>query len=103
MACAGPILHIADSGVHGLSTLLLIDFRALKDRKAALPPAQITLLALGRAVPVYTDADLIDFKVCAVNRCQHDTTLKHAAVLHRHWSNTALLLMGLNSAQFSVT
>lgn len=39
------------------------EFRALKDKKVALPPAIVTLTGIGRAVPVYTDSELIDFKV----------------------------------------
>ena len=39
--------------------------RALKDRRAALPSAHVVLTGHGKAVPVYTDMPLIDFKVRA--------------------------------------
>lgn len=46
------------------------EFRALKDKKVALPPAIVTLTGIGRAVPVYTDSELIDFKVGSVIACK---------------------------------
>ncbi len=42
------------------------EFRALTDKKVALAPAIVTLTGIGRAVPVYTDSELIDFKVGSV-------------------------------------
>ena len=45
------------------TTCFCAEFRALTDKKVALAPAIVTLTGLGRAVPVYTDSDLIDFKV----------------------------------------
>ena len=39
------------------------EFRALTNKKVALAPAIVTLTGIGRAVPVYTDSELIDFKV----------------------------------------
>ena len=44
-------------------------FRASKDKKVALPPANVTLTSIGRAVPIYTDSELIDFKVGGVIAC----------------------------------
>lgn len=37
--------------------------RAVKDRKAALAPMKVMLTGHGKAVPVYTDTSLVDFKV----------------------------------------
>lgn len=37
--------------------------RAVKDRKAALAPMKVMLTGHGKAVPVYTDTALVDFKV----------------------------------------
>lgn len=34
----------------------------MKDKKLALPEVVVTLIGLGRPVPVYMDTSLIDFK-----------------------------------------
>ncbi len=49
------------------TTCFCAEFRALTDKRVALAPAIVTLTGIGRAVPVYTDSDLIDFKVRQCN------------------------------------
>ena len=37
--------------------------RAIQDKKAAVPAIKVVLTGLGKPVPVYTDAAVVDFKV----------------------------------------
>lgn len=56
--------------LHGLRFICFCaDIRALTDKKVALAPAVVTLTGIGRAVPVYTDTELIDFKVGSEIAC----------------------------------
>ncbi|DBA68488.1 TPA: Cilia- and flagella-associated protein 74 [Trebouxia sp. C0005] len=61
-----------------------IAFRALTDKKVALAPAVVTLTGIGKAVPVYTDSELIDFKV-----------YRHAMRIHNRGSSAMKATLSL--------
>jgi hypothetical protein len=43
---------------------LEVRYKAVSNRKLALPSGQVMLLAAGRDVPVYVERPLMDFKCC---------------------------------------
>ncbi|DBA95272.1 TPA: Cilia- and flagella-associated protein 74 [Trebouxia sp. C0006] len=67
-----------------------IAFRALTDKRVALAPAIVTLTGIGRAVPVYTDSDLIDFKCCFMGQ-----VYRHAMRIHNRGSSAMKATLSL--------
>ncbi|DBA92223.1 hypothetical protein WJX77_001787 [Trebouxia sp. C0004] len=65
-------------------------FRALKDKRVTLPPAIVTLTGIGRAVPVYTDSELIDFKCCFMGQ-----VYRHAMRIHNRGSSAMKATLSL--------
>ncbi|KAA6423269.1 MAG: flagellar associated [Trebouxia sp. A1-2] len=67
-----------------------IAFRALTDKKVALAPAVVTLTGIGKAVPVYTDSELIDFKCCFMGQ-----VYRHAMRIHNRGSSAMKATLSL--------
>jgi hypothetical protein len=62
--------HLAPAGIAQLPVKVV--YRALADRKLAIPPDHITLTALGRDVPVFVERPLMDFKCCMFGQLYRD-------------------------------